>query len=94
MLQEQEQRDRSAIHQLAVDFRPIDHSTIRIDACQRMIEACQTTIEQYLASEMDTQDENAKLVGMHSEKAQLQKHLIKLVQTFSKTLHARMQSNP
>lgn len=90
VLQAAQQAGMSVKQQIATDFKQTEQCLIRLDGCQRMITACQATIEQYRASEMDAQDALADLTKLQREKADLTESLIGLVRTFKIALHGQL----
>ena len=90
MLQAAHQAGMSDKHQIATDFKQTEQCLIRLDACQRKITACQTTIEQYRASDIDAQDELADLTHLQREKVALTESLIGHVRIFRTALHGQL----
>lgn len=90
MLQAAHRSGMSVEQQIATDFKQTEQCLVRLDACQRKIIACQTTIEQYRASEMDAQAELADLTNLQSEKVDLMESLTELLRTFKLVLHGNL----
>ena len=90
VLQAAHRSGMSVEQQIAADFKQTEQCLVRLDACQRKIIACQTTIEQYRASEMDAQAELADLTSLQKEKVDLMESLTELLRTFQLALHGNL----